>query len=85
MVAERSPTARRTRGQRSSALSAQASAGRVGGLTSWARDRERMLRVAASGNEALLRHLGNRSAVRLHFIRLAERRWREEKGEDYDW
>ena len=63
----------------------QAMAGRLGGLTSWARDRERMLRIAAAGNEALLSRLGNRSAISLHFTRLAERRWRLVKGADYGW
>jgi hypothetical protein len=63
----------------------QAMAGRLGGLTSWARDRERMLRIAADGNQALLSRLGNRSAISLHFTRLAERRWRLVKGDDYGW
>jgi len=39
-----------------------------------------MLTIAAGGNEALLRRLGNRSAVRLHFVRLAEKRWNKERG-----
>lgn len=60
-------------------------AGRLGGLTAWARQRERMLRAAARGNDALMRKLGNKTAVKLHFMRLAERRWKLEKGEDYDW
>ena len=61
--------------------SARARAGRLGGLTSWASNRSRMLRAAGAGNEALLRQLGNRSAVRLHFTRLAERRWQIAKAE----
>ncbi len=65
--------------------SQHALAGRLGGLTSWATSRERMLRIAASGNQALLSRLGSRSAVKLHFTRLAKRRWRLAKGEDYEW
>lgn len=57
-----------------------AEAGRLGGLTAWARGRERMLRIAADGNDALMRRLGNKSAVKLHFMRLAERRWKKRKG-----
>ena len=83
---ERAATGREKRGSSGRRGDAQrAVAGRLGGLTTWARNRERMLEVAASGNEALLRRLGNRSAVRLHFTRLAERRWRMVKGEGYGW
>ena len=57
-----------------------AAAWRVGGLTAWATDHERMLRIAAEGNDALMRRLGNKSAVKLHFMRLAERRWKKRKG-----
>ncbi len=52
-------------------------AGRRGGLTAWALDRTRMLGIAAKGNQGLMQRLGNNSAVRLHFIRLGEKRWKE--------
>jgi hypothetical protein len=35
-----------------------------------------MLGIAAKGNQGLMQWLGNKSAVRLHFIRLAEKRWK---------
>jgi len=81
-VATQTPEADPTHGP---GRSQQVLAGRLGGLTSWARNRGQMLRIAAAGNEALLSRLGNRSAISLHFTRLAERRWKLEKGEDYDW
>ena len=39
-----------------------------------------MLRIVAEGNDALMRRLGNKSAVKLYFMRLAERRWKKRKG-----
>ena len=63
----------------SSARVSAGRAGRVGGLTAWATDRDQMLRIAARGNDALLRRLGNDSAVKLHFMRLAKRRWEKPK------
>ena len=36
-----------------------------------------MLGIAAKGNQGLMQRLGSKSAVRLHFIRLAEKRWKK--------
>ena len=60
--------------------SSNAAAGRIGGLTAWANDRERMLRTAARGNDRLMRRLGNKSVVKLHFMRLARKRWEKQKS-----
>ena len=68
------------RARRSRPVRLQVAAGRVGGLTAWARDRERMLRIAARGNDRLMRRLGNKSAVKLHFMRLARKRWEKQKS-----
>jgi hypothetical protein len=66
--------------RKSGPTSPQAAAGRVGGLSEWATDREGMLRITAQGNDALMQRSGNKSAIRLHFIRLAKRRWEKQKG-----